>query len=78
MVEVLAEFYQGARSARARQLARDWRRYVTDAWPRERDMVELPATTRRFRIALHRLTQFNAGNSLSESTICRIAKAAGL
>ena len=78
VVEVLVELYDGARSTRARALAGDWARYVSTTWPRERDIVELPPTTRRLRIALHKLTALNAGNSLSASTIDRIAKAAGL
>jgi len=68
--------YQGAPSARAKELERQYRSYLARGWLRERDFEKLPAPHSTERDLLHRLARCNAGASLSWRQLLRIAATA--
>lgn len=55
----------------AKSLSADWTRYVSACWPRERDLAEVPGDDPK-RAALHKITRFNDGDSLSARQIANI------
>ena len=71
ITETLAAFYGGP--AGSKTFAKDWQRYLSVAFPRDRDKPSLPASERPLRAALHRLSRLTDGNCLSVAQISRIA-----
>lgn len=57
--------FEGSPSGRAKQLQQEFGRYLTDGWPREKNLCELPATTSEKRRALHRAARLAGGRALS-------------
>lgn len=70
ITEILTAFYGGAAGAKA--FAKDWRRYLDVAFPRDKDKLSLPPAERPLRVALHRLSRVTEGNCLSSAQISRI------
>ena len=56
--------YEGAPSARAVALARDFESYLGRAWPRERGLAVLPPSATENRRALHRLARSRDGEPI--------------
>ena len=69
--ETLSAFYGGP--AGSKTFAKDWQRYLSVAFPRDRDKPSLPANERSLRVALHRLSRLTDGECLSVAQISRIA-----
>jgi hypothetical protein len=65
--------YQGALSHRAKELEREYRRYLASGWPGERDLESLPHPRTTERFCLHRLARLNEGASLGWRRIFDIA-----
>jgi hypothetical protein len=56
--------YEGPVSRRAKELERRFRLYLSGAWLRERNLVELPDPRSVEKVCLHRLARLNEGASL--------------
>lgn len=67
----MAGLYDGSRSARAKAIADDLDRYVSGAWPRDRDGGLRPNASERRRL-LYRITRANRGGSFSWRSIIDI------
>jgi hypothetical protein len=65
--------YQGAPSARAKQLARNYATYLSNGWLRECGLETLPDPRSTGRTLLHRLARLNEGASLGWRQILRVA-----
>ena len=57
--------YVGRPTTRSKALAKDYARYLGNAWPRERELWKLPDSATPKRKALHRFARSRDGNSLS-------------
>ncbi|MGD9656904.1 MAG: hypothetical protein AB7U61_04565 [Methylocystis sp.] len=65
--------YRGLQTTRSKALAKDYASYLSNAWPRERELWTLPDSATTKRKALHRLARSRDGKSLSWRTIFDIA-----
>lgn len=62
----------GSRSARARQLADRYAKYLAGAWPREQALEELPDPRSAGKVLLHRIARYNDGRPLCARQLLRI------
>jgi hypothetical protein len=73
----LLNLYAGSRSARARQLADRYAKYLSGAWLREKSLETLPDPRSAEKTLLHRLASLNNGRPLCARQLLRICAPLG-
>lgn len=72
-IRAALNLYGGSPSARAKLLAKNYATYLSNGWPRERDLESLPDPREPTRVLLHRIARCNDGASLSWRRLFDIA-----